>query len=215
MKTKRLLGCALLLAATGCASYDSQGYRLRTTTTRFDAQSVTSPLASYTLESDGTWAGLRGDRYEKVGDDIRKVGAYGPTPSLIIPSGWVSIERRPDGLSFSPSYLSAPNWIFVTEDGGPIPQELEVPLYLATVLGLDGQWVDLWTPGSEAAGVPLQADCGMVLFDLKGRQVAGWMSRTGAVCPAPSYPGRSTLARLSSTRQEIWESPQRPLPESR
>jgi hypothetical protein len=212
MNTMRVLGSVLALAAMGCASYNSEGYRLRTTTTRFDAQSLTSPLASYTLAPDGTWGGLRGDRYEKVGDDIRKVGAYSPTPSLIRPSGWVSIDRRPDGVMFTPSWLSAPVWTFITEDGQAIPADLEVPLYLATVLGLDGHWVNLWTPGSEYAGIELQADCGMVFFDLQGRQVAGWAARQGAVCPAPRYPGKSTLAKLSTQRHEIWESPTRPEP---
>ncbi|HET6982065.1 MAG TPA: hypothetical protein VFI53_07985, partial [Myxococcaceae bacterium] len=100
----------------------------------------------------------------------------------------------------------------VTEDGQPIPTDLEAPLYIAACLGLGGHWIDLYTPGSEKAGIPLEPDCATVLFDLQGRQVAGFVARQGAVCPAPVYPGRDALARLIAVRNEVWESPERPAP---
>ncbi len=106
MKRTHVVAVVLSFVAAGCATYDSKGRWVRTGSTRFDAQSVsTAPAIVYTLESDGTWAGMDGDRYERVGDDLRKVGAFSPTPSLIRPSGWVTIERRPDGLMYTPSYL--------------------------------------------------------------------------------------------------------------
>src|SRR4029453_12219970 len=75
-----------------------------------------------------------------------------------------------------------------------------------------GQWIDLFTPGSEQAGIALKADCAVVLFDLQGRQVAGFVSRQGAACSDPRYPGQQTLARLVKVRNEVWESPVRPAP---
>jgi hypothetical protein len=213
MKRTHVIAVVLSLLATGCATYDSKGRAVRSGSTRFDANSVSAPPGLvYTRASDGSWGGMTGDRYERVGDDLRKVGAFGPTPSLITPSGWVTIDRRPDGLMYLPSYLSAPVWTFVTEDGRPLPSDLEIPLYLAARLGLSGQWVNLWTPDSEQAGIPLQADCSVVLFDVQGRQVAGFVGRQGAACPDPRYPGREALARLIATRNEVWESPARPMP---
>ena len=103
-------------------------------------------------------------------------------------------------------------WIFVTEDGDGIPAELQVPLYIAAQLGLGGHWIDLYTPGSEKAGIPLEADCATVLFNLQGRQVAGFVAKQGAVCPEPRYPGRDALSRLIAVRNEVWESPERPAP---
>lgn len=211
MKRIHLIGAAAL-AVAGCATYDREGRWVRTGPTRFDAHSVSASSIVYTLEDDGTWAGLGGDRYERVGDDLRKVGAFAPTPSLIRPSGWVTIDRRPDGLMYLPSYPGGRIWTFVTEDGRPIPADLEVPLYLAALLGLGGHWIDLYTPGSELAGVPLEADCATVLFDLQGRQVAGFVGRQGAACPEPRYPGKQALTRLISARNETWMSPERPAP---
>src|SRR5262249_24263294 len=212
MTRTHVLGAALALVAAACAHHDSQGRRVRTGPARFDAQSVTAPGIAYTRSADGTWAGLQGDRYELVGDDLRKVGAFSPTPSLIAPSGWVTIDRLPNGFAYTPSYLSAPVWTFVTEDGQPIPADLEIPLYLAASLGLGGQWINISTPGSELTGLPLHADCSTVLFDMQGRQVAGFATRQGASCPEPRYPGRETLSRLVKARNEVWESPQRPEP---
>ena len=213
MQRRHVFGVVLAFVAAGCAHYDRQGRAVRTGAARFDAQSVSSPGLAYTLEGDGTWAGIDGDRYELVGDDIRKVGGFGPTPSLVRPSGWVTIDRRPDGFMYLPSYPGGQVWTFVTEDGQPIATELEVPLYLASQLGLGGQWIDVNTPGSEEAGLPLQTDCAVVLFDLQGRQVAGFVASKGAACSAPVYPGKQTLTKMISVRNEIWESPERPFPQ--
>jgi len=210
MNRAHVVGVVLAVTAVAGCSYNAEGYRLRTGGTRFDAQSVGAALNLYTLQEDGTWAGMSGDRYERMGDEIRKVGAFGPTPALIPPTGWVTIDRHPDGLSFTPSWLSGPIWTFVTQDGGPIPRNLEVPLYLAATMGLGGQWVGINVPGSELAGIELKADCGLVLFSLKERQVAGWVSRQGAVCPAPTYPP-GTVAKLAQSRREVWDSAERPL----
>src|SRR5262249_36018087 len=182
MQRRHVFGVMLAFVLAGCAHYDSKGRAVRTGAARFDAQSVTAPGLAYTLESDGTWAGIDGDRYVLVGDDLRKVGAFWPTPSLIRPSGWVTIDRRPDGLMYIPSYPGGRVRISTTEDGQPIPSELEVPLYLAAQLGLGGHWIDIHTPGSEYAGIPLGPDCAVVLFDLQGRQVAGFVSSQGAAC---------------------------------
>lgn len=107
-------------------------------------------------------------------------------------------DATPGGVAF-----------FVTEDGQPIPRDLEVPLDLTARRGLSGAWVDLHVPGSELAGVELKPDCALVLFELQGRQVSGWAARKGAVCPEPRYPGCDALARLVADRNEIWESPYR------
>ena len=208
---------AIIVAATvlfggGCA-HDAEGHRVRSSTVRFDERSVSGPNISYTLEEDGTWAGMGGDRYALEGSEIRKVGAgFDHTGALIRPSGWVDIERRPDGLVYEPSWPTSTIWTFLTEDGQPIPRNLEVPLYLTARLGLSGAWVDLHVPGSEEAGVELKPDCALVLFAIQGRQVAGWAARKGAVCPEPRYPGRDALARLVAVRNEVWESPYRASP---
>ncbi len=211
-RLQRIAAVVLVAAIAGCAAHDAQGREVRAGPARFDAQSVTSPKGAYTLAADGTWGGLLGDRYERVYDAIRKVDGFSGTPSLIRPSGNVRIERLPDGVMYIPSYYSAGVWTFVTEDGKPLPENLEIPLYLATRLGLGGQWVNVWNPAVDDTGPRLDADCGLVLFDIQGRQVAGWLSRRGAVCPAPKYPGSETLARLVSARKEVWESPARPAP---
>jgi hypothetical protein len=211
MKLTHVLGAAMVVGLA-CSHYDSSGRRVRTGSTRFDAQSVSGPGFYYTLGEDGIWSGMSGDQYERVGDDIRKVGAYGPTPSIIRPSGSVTITRRPDGLQYVPSYLSAPVWTFVTADSQPIPQEMEIPLYLAARLGLSGQWISLKTPGSETTGIPLEAGCATVLFEMQGRQIAGWTATQGTACPDPRYPGPDVLAKLVNNRNEIWESPARPPP---
>ena len=212
MKRTGVSGVALAFVLAGCAHYDSSGHRVRTGSVRFDARSVSAPGWVYTLEDDGTWAGMAGDRYVRVGDEIRKVGAFGPTPALIRPSGSVLIERTTMGLVYTPSYPGGPIWTFATEDGGPIPPDLEVPLYLAAQLGLSGHWIDVLTPGSELAGIPLDEDCATVLFDVRGRKIAGFVGRQGAACPEPRYPGPAALARLVADRNEVWESPERPGP---
>lgn len=212
MNRMHVIGVAALAAVIAGCAYDAQGKRIRNGEARFDDHSVSSPKTVYTLEGDGTWAGLYGDRYERVGDTIRKVGAFGATPSLIRPSGWVEIDHLPDGLIYTPSYLSSGTWIFVTEDGKPIPADLEVPLYLAAQLGLGGQRMNVWRPGDEDSGPTLESGCNLILFEVQGRQVAGWSSEQGNICPAPKYPARGTVAALNKKRGEVWESPMRPGP---
>ena len=190
-----IIAAAAVLFGSGCA-HDAEGHWVRSSTVRFDERSVSGPNISYTLEVDGTWAGMGGDRYALDGSEIRKVGAgFDRTGALIRPSGWVDIERRPDGLVYEPSWPASTLWTFVTEDGQPIPRNLEVPLYLTARLGVE-----------------LKPDCALVLFELQGRQVAGWATRKGAVCPEPRYPGRDALARLIAVRNENWESPYRASP---
>ncbi|HEY1905676.1 MAG TPA: hypothetical protein VGG91_06525, partial [Myxococcaceae bacterium] len=141
-----LVGAVLLGSA--CA-HDSQGHRVRVSTIRFDDRSVSGPNVFYTREEDGTWAGKGGDRYLLDADEIRKVGAgFDRTGHLMPPAGWVEIDRRPDGIVYTPSWSTSRVWTFVTEDGQPIPRNLEVPLYLTARLGLAGAWVDLYVPGS-------------------------------------------------------------------
>ena len=110
MMRTQLLGAALALVVAGCAHYDAQGRAVRSGPARFDARSVTAPGVSYTLQPDGAWAGLQGDRYVMVGDDLRKEGAFSPTPSLIRPSSYVAVDRLPDGLSYTPSYPGGRIW---------------------------------------------------------------------------------------------------------
>lgn len=207
--TRRLGGCVLALVLGGCAAHDAAGRRVRTPNVRFDERSISGVNVSYRMEQDGTWAGPGGDRYRRDGDEIVKVGASPSTPSLIRPSGSVRIERRPDGVSYQPSWPGSVAWTFVTEDGKPLPESLEVPLYLLTRIELTGQQVDLRTPHSELAGIPLPPDCGLVLFDLRGRQVAGWAASKGARCPDPYYP-EGALQRLVEARNETWETQLRP-----
>lgn len=203
---------AVVLLGSACA-HDSEGHRVRVSSVRFDDRSVTGPYDVYTLQDDGTWAGNAGARYILDGDDIRKVGAgFDRTGHLIPPAGWVEIDRRPDGLVYTPSWGHSRIWTFVTEDGQPIPRNLELPLYLTARIGLSGAWVDLYVPDSEQAGIELKPDCALVLFEMQGRQVAGWVTRTGAVCPEPRYPGKDALAKLVRARNEVWESPYRPVP---
>ena len=209
---RRGLIAALVSVASmtaGCA-HDSEGHQIREGLARFDATSVgTAGGPVVRLRPDGTW-GLGVTQYERVGDQLRAVGGL---TALIRGYSYVEIERLPDGVRYTPSSYSAPIWTFVTEDGKPIPADLEVPLYFAACIGLGGQWVNIWEPARDDTGPRLVTDCGVVLFELKdGRQVAGWMAHQGAVCPAPRYPGRETLARLIDARNEVWESPQRPPP---
>jgi hypothetical protein len=207
----QVFGVAVVLAAAACA-HDSEGHRLRTSTVRFDERSVSGMGFSYTLEEDGTWAGTGGDRYARVGDEIKRVGGFDQQPALIRASGSIEIVRRPDGVQYVPSYPGGRIWTFVTADGQPIPQNLEIPLYLVAQVGLTGTWITLHNPGSEKAGIPLQPDCQTVFFDLGQRKVAGWVALQGTACPEPSYPGPDGLARVVAERNEIWESQLRPQP---
>ncbi|MGZ3444238.1 MAG: hypothetical protein ACXWLG_01000 [Myxococcaceae bacterium] len=216
MTRLQLTALAVSVAAmtTRCA-HDTEGHEVRTGAARFDAHSVTSPKAVITLESDGNWAQIGGNRYELVGDELRLIGGgSGRTGNvaLIRPYASVRIDRLPNGLRYTPSYYSAPTWTFVTEDGKPLPPDLEIPLYFAARIGLGGQWVNIWQPARDDTGPHLEADCGLVLFELQGRQVAGWLVNRAATCPKPRYPGRDTLGRLIYTRNEVWVSPERPAP---
>jgi len=192
----------VVLLVTAC-TYDSAGRRVRTGDIRFDERSITGRVV-LTLQDDGTWSHL----YVQQGDEIRSVVGL---DGLIKASGWVDIERRPDGLVYEPSWPISNIWTFVTEDGQPIPRNLEVPLYLVAQLGLVGARVDIHTPGSEQAGVEVKPDCWLILFELQGRQVAGWATRKGAVCPEPRYPPGAPT-RLAAVRNEVWESQYRPQP---
>ena len=78
--------------------------------------------------------------------------------------------------------------------------------------GIGGHRVNIWTPAEDDRGPQLEPDCGLVLFEMRGRQVGGWVARQGAECPAPASPGRETLARLVYSRNDVWESLVRPLP---
>ena len=177
-----ILGAAMITLASACA-HDSDGRRVRTTSIRFDERSITGPNVTLTREDDGTWSHL----YVQEGDEIRTVG---PLEGLLIrPWGWVDIDRRPDGLVYEPSWPVSNIWTFVTEDGQPIPRNLEVPLYLVAQLGLAGARVDIHTSGSEQAGVELKPDCWLILFELQGRQVAGWAVRKGRSAPSRAIRG--------------------------
>jgi hypothetical protein len=203
MSRLQLIASIVAVAVMAGCAHDAGGHQVRTGNVRFDAQSVTSP-GGYTarLNSDGTWGT---PRYERVGDQIRSPWTDGLY-------GYVQVDRLPNGVMYTPSYYSLPIWTFVTEDGKPIPANLEIPLYLAAQQGLGGQWVSIWSPARDFRGPQPFADCGLVLFEMEGRQVAGWVARHGAECPAPTYPGRELLARLIYERNEVWESPERPLP---
>lgn len=203
MNRLQLIASVVAVAVMAGCAHDAEGHQVRTGNVRFDAQSVTSP-GGYTamLNSDGTWGT---PRYERVGDQIRSPWAAGL-------HGYVQVDRLPNGVMYTPSSYSAPIWTFVTEDGKPIPANLEIPLYLAARQGLGGQWVSLWSPARDFRGPQLVADCGLVLFEMEGRQVAGWVARQSAKCPVPNYPGRELLAQVIYSRNEVWVSPLRPLP---
>jgi hypothetical protein len=211
----RLVQVALAVVgvvAAGCA-HDSEGHVVRSGKARFDAQTLTSPTVSITINADGTWGECR---IQRVGDQLRGTcpGTFDRFGGYIGDhhGGYIQIEDLPDGVRYTPSFTSAPIWTFVTEDGRPIPADLEIPLYLAAGIGLGGHWVELWTPAQDDRGPQLLIGCGQVLFEIRGRQVAGWRATQGASCPAPVYPGRETLARLIDDRNEVWLSPVRPLP---
>ena len=52
-----------------------------------------------------TWAGLGGDRYERVGDDLRKVGAFA-TDAVAHPSLGLGDHRSPPGRAHVPALVS-------------------------------------------------------------------------------------------------------------
>jgi hypothetical protein len=55
--------------------------------------------------------------------------------------------------------------------------------------------------------VEVKPDCALVLFELQGRQVAGWVVRNGAVCPEPRHPGKDALAKLVAVWNEVLGKP--------
>ena len=69
--------------------------------------------------------------------------------------------------------------------------------------------MNIWTPAEDDWGAQLEPGW---FFEMRGRQVGGWVARQGAECPAPASPGRETLARLVYSRNDVWESLVRPLP---
>ena len=199
-------GVVLAAAAVvaGCV-HDSEGHLVRTGTVRFDAKSVSTPNQVITLNADGTWGATR---LQVVDDKIQ-------SGFSAVNGGYahVQIDRLPNGVTYTPSMHSAPVWTFVTEDGKAIPSDLEVPLYLAAINGMGGHWVNAWKPAENDRGPQLYTACAVLLFEIQGRQVAGWrQAYRGAECPAQIYPGRETLARLIDSRNEVWESPERSLP---
>lgn len=202
-------GC-LALGLVGCAT-SSDGTRERTGLARFDASSVSSPTASYSLQSDGTWAGMRGDRYMVKNDEIQAVAPFATSGPIVGGSTKIFIDRDDNGLHFTPTAGQSPNWTFVTEDGGAIPRDLEVPLYIAARLGLGGLWVTYHDPDYREEWWHLGTDCEVVVFDLQGRRVAGWVQRRGGTrCPETRFPDARVLAILEQGRREHWVSPNRP-----
>ena len=113
MARPRILGAAAVLLVTAC-THDSAGRWVRRGDIRFDERSITGPNVTLKLEDDGTWSHF----YFQQGDEIRSVGGF---EGLIRSSGWVEIERRPDGLYYEPSWPISNIWTFVTEDGQPLP----------------------------------------------------------------------------------------------
>src|SRR5262249_60530944 len=91
-------GC-LALGLVGCAT-SSDGTRERTGLARFDASSVSSPTASYSLQSDGTWAGMRGDRYMVKNDEIQAVAPFATSRPIVGGSTKIFIDRDDNGLHF-------------------------------------------------------------------------------------------------------------------
>ena len=205
MNRLELIASVVVVALmTGCA-HDAEGHQIRTGNVRFDTHSVSTQNGYViTLNSDGTWGPFR---MRRVGDQIR--GDFAGAAGYY---GYTQVDRLPNGVMYTPSSSRAPIWTFVSEDGRPLPADLEIPLYLAAQQGLPGQWVSIWEPARDFRGPQLVAGCRLVLFEMEGRQVAGWVARQGAECPVANYPGRELLARVIYSRNEVWESPLRPLP---
>lgn len=208
MARSRLGAVVGLLVLGGCV-HTPDGVRKRTGLARFDANSVTSPTNSYTREADGTWAGLKGDRYIVEDDSIRAVAAFATSGFIVSGSTRVNIDRAADGVAFIPTAAHA-NWIFVTEDGRAIPRDLEVPMYFAARLGMGGTRITFPDPDYREEWWHLGPDCSVTVFDLQGRRVAAWAQRRGGVaCPQVHFPDPKILAFLEKGRNEHWESPLR------
>ena len=206
-----VVGGLLVFGLGGCAHYGPDGTWERTGDARFDAKSVTTPTDSYNLLTDGTWAGSRGDRYVVRDGALQAVAPFASSGPIIGGQTRVWIDREGDGVRFTPTSSRAEHWTFVTEDGKGIPSDLEVPLYIDANLGLGGLWVTYSDPDYLEATWHLGTDCSVVVFDLNGRRVAGWLERQGGnPCPTPRFPDAQVLARLAQRRNERWASPLRP-----
>jgi hypothetical protein len=167
---------------------------------RFDERSVTSPYVSFTRTSDGSWVGLGGERYERDDDTLRSVGSGKFDRPIIRSTGYVRIDRLPNGLVYTPSYATVPVWTFVTEDGKPLPEDLEIPLYLAARIHLSG------------VGYRPPDGCTTLILKVQGRNVAArwWFPDEG--------PGRCRLvfpegaAEAAGQVSETLVQSYRPLP---
>lgn len=186
---------AAVMTAAGCAHV--QGPQVHAADVRVDAQSISTPSGTVTLNSDGSWAA---SRVRLVGDQIRTSFPLGTEGY----HGYVQVKHLPDGVMYTPSEKSLPIWTFVTEDRKPIPADIEVPLYLAASQGLGVKGLGAMggiLPWVQHRATNPAPDCAIVLLQIQGRQLAGLRARQGAVCPDPG----SILfsARLPASRSSL------------
>jgi len=196
----RLVGITAWAFLAACA-HQTDEWPTRTGVLRFDEKSVTSPYVSYSRTSDGSWAGLNGERYERVGDTLRATGSPSPRHHPVIyPTGFVRIERLPNGLVYTPSYDTVPVWTFVTEDGNPLPEDIEIPLYLAARIHLSG--VGYKGPGG----------CPALIFQIQDRNVAArwWFPNEGPDQCALVFPEGGAAAWTAASENLV--QAYRPLP---
>ena len=196
----RLLGVAVCSLLSACA-HQTDVYPIRTGVLRFDERSVTSPHVSFTRTSDGSWVGLDGERYERDGDTLRVVGPGTNLNTPIIRStGYVRIERLPNGLVYTPSYATGTVWTFVTEDGKPRPEDLEIPLYLAARINLS------------AVGYKSPNGCITLILKVQDRNVAArwWRPVEGPDRCALVFP--EGAAELTGQVSETLVQSYRPIP---
>ena len=163
---------------------------------RFDERSITGPNVTLTLEDDGTWSHITSSEETR----FRFVGAGSRRASSEPRAGWTSSGVRTVS-SYEPSWPISNIWTFVTEDGQPIPRNLEVPLYLVAQLGLVGSSSRHPHPriGAGRGG----GEAGLLAHPLRvtGPSGRGLGTRKGAVCPEPRYPaGRAGPARRRPER---------------
>ena len=179
---RSIIAAAAVLLGSGCA-HDAEGHRVRSSTLHFDERSVSGPNISYTLEEDGSWAGIGGDRYVLDGGEIRKVGAGFGTGGLIRPSGWVDLERRPDGLVYEPCVAHLDNLDLRHRGRAAHPPEPRSPAVSGRAARPVRGVGRAPHPGSEQAGVELKPDCAVVLFEKSraGRWQGGRLARARSV----------------------------------
>ncbi len=198
---RRLVSITAWAFLAGCA-HQTEEWPTRTGVLRFDEKSVTSPYVSYSRTSDGAFVGLHGERYERVGDTLRATGSPGPElpRPIILSTGFVRIERIPNGLVYTPSYDTVPVWAFVTEDGKPLPEAIEIPLYLAARIHLSGV-------GYVAGGT-----CFSLIFQIQGRNVAArwWFPNDGPDRCALLFPEGGAAAWAAASENLVQSY--RPLP---